>query len=560
MSQPVTTTLSISSFVSKRREEALKKDHIISIEQVADDSLSGQDPEVVRGLKARHIQLIALGGAIGTGLFIGSGSALSTCGPAPLLTSYLVMATCVWLVMNQLGEMVIFLPLSGEASTYALAKKYLNRPLGFTVGWNLFYAHAMVAPSEVTACALIMSYWTDANSAIFISVFGITTIIINFLPVRYFGESEFCVAIIKILCITGLIILGVVIFFGGAPDQHGVLGFHYWKHPGAFVEYLVPGNTGRFLATWTAIVKSGFAFVLTPEVLASCAAEAQNPRRSMPKAFSRVVYRLIFFYVFGVLIVGIIVASNKKRLMNAIAAGESSGAASPFVIGIQEVGIKVLPHIINACILTSAYSAGTSQLYAASRSLHSMALNGDAPKFFATLNRWGIPYFSVAISSLFVFLAYLNCSQSSSTVFNWLSNIVSISGFISWMFVAMCYLRFRTIIDHHGLNERVPYRFPGMKYFAYFTGSFFGILAVTNGFYVFFPQNWSTSNFFAAYITILFVASLYIGSSAYYRVWRFVDPLDVNISEQLLRVEAEEREVTVPAPTTILEKAWQYAF
>ena len=117
MSQPVTTTLSISSFVSKRREEALKKDHIISIEQVADDSLSGQDPEVVRGLKARHIQLIALGGAIGTGLFIGSGSALSTCGPAPLLTSYLVMATCVWLVMNQLGEMVIFLPLSGEAST-----------------------------------------------------------------------------------------------------------------------------------------------------------------------------------------------------------------------------------------------------------------------------------------------------------------------------------------------------------------------------------------------------------------------------------------------------------
>lgn len=560
MSQPISTVVSVSSFLSKKKDEQLKKQHIVSIEQLTYDDDLEEKSEVVRGLKSRHIQLIALGGAIGTGLFIGSGSALSVCGPAPLLTSYMIIAFCVWLVMNQLGEMVIFLPISGNASVYALTKKYLNSPLSFTAGWNLFYAQAMVPPSEVTACALIIQYWTDANSAIFISIFGLTTIALNFLPVKYYGESEFCVAIIKILCITGLIILGVVIFFGGGPNQHGVLGFHYWKHPGAFVEYLVPGNTGRFLATWTAIVKSGFAFVLTPEILASCAAEAENPRRSMPKAFRRVIYRLIFFYVGGVLVIGVIVASNNSRLMSAIAAGKSNAAASPFVIGISEVGIKVLPHIVNACFLTSAYSAGTSQLYAASRSLHSMAINGDAPKIFGKLNRWGVPYYSVGLGSLFIFLAYLNCSNSSSTVFAWLSNIVSISGFLSWMFVGICYVRFRKIIDYLDLNDRIPYRVPLMKYGAYFTTGFFAILSLTNGFYVFFPQNWSTSNFFAAYITLLFVAALYAGSTIYYRQWRLNSLENIDIMDLLERVEEEDNEAIVYEPKTILEKIWWHAF
>lgn len=560
MSQPISAVVSVSSFLSKKKDEQLKKKPIVSIEHVTYDDDLEEKSEVVRGLKSRHIQLIALGGAIGTGLFIGSGSALSVCGPAPLLTSYMITAFCVWLVMNQLGEMVIFLPISGNASVYALTKKYLNSPLSFTAGWNLFYAQAMVPPSEVTACALIIEYWTDANSAIFISIFGIATIGMNFLPVKYYGESEFCVAIIKILCITGLIILGVVIFFGGGPNQDGVLGFHYWKHPGAFVDYLVPGNTGRFLATWTAIVKSGFAFVLTPEILASCAAEAENPRRSMPKAFRRVIYRLIFFYVGGVLVIGVIVASNNSRLMSAIAAGKSNAAASPFVIGISEVGIKVLPHIVNACFLTSAYSAGTSQLYAASRSLHSMAINGDAPRIFGKLNRWGVPYYSVGLGSLFIFLSYLNCSNTSSTVFAWLSNIVSISGFLSWMFVGICYLRFRNIIDYLDLNDRIPYRVPLMRHGAYFTTGFFAILSLTNGFYVFFPQNWSTSNFFAAYITLLFVAVLYAGSTIYYRQWRLIPPENIEIMDLLERVEAEENEALVYEPNTILEKIWWYAF
>lgn len=560
MSQPISAVVSVSSFLSKKKDEQLKKKPIVSIEHVTYDDDLEEKSEVVRGLKSRHIQLIALGGAIGTGLFIGSGSALSVCGPAPLLTSYMITAFCVWLVMNQLGEMVIFLPISGNASVYALTKKYLNSPLSFTAGWNLFYAQAMVPPSEVTACALIIEYWTDANSAIFISIFALTTIGMNFLPVKYYGESEFCVAIIKILCITGLIILGVVIFFGGGPNQDGVLGFHYWKHPGAFVDYLVPGTTGRFLATWTAIVKSGFAFVLTPEILASCAAEAENPRRSMPKAFRRVIYRLIFFYVGGVLVIGVIVASNNSRLMSAIAAGKSNAAASPFVIGISEVGIKVLPHIVNACFLTSAYSAGTSQLYAASRSLHSMAINGDAPRIFGKLNRWGVPYYSVGLGSLFIFLAYLNCSNTSSTVFAWLSNIVSISGFLSWMFVGICYVRFRNIIDYFGLNNRIPYRVPLMKYGAFFTIGFFAILSLTNGFYVFFPQNWSISNFFAAYITLLFVGVLYAGSTIYYRQWRLIPPENVEIMDLLERVEEEENETTVYEPNTILEKIWWYAF
>lgn len=414
--------------------------------------------QIVRGLKSRHVQLIALGSAIGTGLFIGSGGALSVCGPAPLLIAYIIMSIFVWTIMNQLTEMVVLIPLPGEASLYSLTKTYVNRPLSFMCGWNLFYAMAMIVPSEITACALLISYWTSANSAIFVSIFIVISIAITMLPVKVFGESEFWVSSIKILTIIGLIIVGIVIFFGGGPAQHKVLGFHYWKNPGAFNPHLAEGNTGRFMAVWTAIIKSGFSFVLVPETVTSCSAESINPRRNMPRACQRFVYRLAIFYVAGTLVVGVVVGYNNDRLMNAIRSGKSNAAASPFVIGIQEAGIRILPHIINACILTSAYSCGTALLYGSSRTLHSMALKGDAPKIFAKVNKYGVPYYSTAAASLFCLLSYLNCSKSSSVVFNWLSNLATISGFVSWIFSSITYLRFRKVIDMLNLNDRIPFR------------------------------------------------------------------------------------------------------
>ncbi|QLQ81237.1 hypothetical protein HG537_0E05930 [Torulaspora globosa] len=556
-----TENVSLSPYLSSQ----VKENIMTSIQDVIDTeqgSFSDVEKEpshqIVRGLKSRHIQLIALGSAIGTGLFIGSGGALSTCGPAPVLIAYIIMSAFIWTLMNQLTEMVTLVPLPGEASLNSLVRTYLNRPLSFTCGWNLFYAMAMIAPAEITACALLVQYWTDANSAIFISIFVVATVVLTMLPVKFFGESEFWVCSIKILTITGLIIVGIVIFFGGGPAQDHVLGFHYWKHPGAFKEHLVPGSTGKFLAVWTAIIKSGFSFVLVPEVVTSCSAESTNPRRNMPRACSRFIYRLALFYVVGSLVIGVVVGSDNSSLLNAVSKGDSTAAASPFVIGIKEAGIKILPHIINACIMTSAYSCGTGVLYGSSRTLHAMAMRGEAPKIFKKVNRFGVPYYSTGCACLFTLLAYLNCSKSSSVVFNWLSNIATISGFVSWVLVSTVYLKFRKVIDQLDLNDRVPFRVRFQKIGAYCSIVFFTLLGLTNGYAVFIKGNWDTSTFFTCYITIGFVFLLFVGSTIYYKEvsFRNADEIAKDLIPKIDICDEEERNEVVPVPKNLLEKIW----
>ncbi|ODV96695.1 hypothetical protein PACTADRAFT_74318 [Pachysolen tannophilus NRRL Y-2460] len=512
-----------------------------------------------KGLEQRHIQLLALGGCIGTGLFVGSGSALSTCGPAALLISYMIMSFFVWSVMQQITEMVTWLPLPGRSTMSYLAARYCDDSLSFCVGWNYYYAFSMIAPAEVSAAAFVIQYWSSLNVAVWISIMLVLMLALNFAPVKYFGESEFWIATIKLFAVTGLIIVGIVIFFGGAPKSDGVLGFHYWKHPGAYVEHLADGNTGKFLACWTAIIKSGFSFVLSPELITTAIAESKNPRYSLPKASNRFIYRLMFFYIGGTLTIGVICASNDSRLMSAIDSGSSSAAASPFVIGIQNFGIPVLNHIINACILTSAFSCGNSFIYSSSRILYSMALEGKhAPRFFAKTNRHGVPYIAVIIGGGWISLAYLEVSDSSSVVFTWLSNIATISGFFGWIFSSIIYLRFRKAMIFHGTYDKNPFKANLQPYCAYLTLGFFSILALTNGYAVFIKGNWSTSDFFAAYVTVGFVFVLYFGHKLYTRNWKrwYIPVEEIDVFTGLDEVEAEAASYKRRDPKNIIEKFW----
>ncbi|OWB57037.1 hypothetical protein B5S28_g2960 [[Candida] boidinii] len=529
----------------------------IEISSTDDYSSEGlQKTDVHRGLESRHVQLIALGGAIGTGLFVGSGAALAAAGPASILIAYILIAIFVWTLMNQLGEMVTYIPAPGKATVYALCERYTgSKSLSFAAGLNLYYAQALLAPAEITAAAFVIQYWSDLNVAIWISIFWVSMVALNFLAVKFFGEVEFWIASIKVLCILGLIIVGIVIFFGGGPAQHHVLGFHYWKHPGAFVEHLTGGAAGRFCGILTAIIKSAFAFILAPEFVACCAAESVNPRVNLPKATDRFIYRLIFFYICGVLVIGVIVASNDPRLMNAIASGSSGAAASPFVIGIQNAGIKVLNHIVNACILTSAYSCGNSFIYAGSRTLHSMAIAGQVPKLFGYTNKYGIPYYSVALTAAIALISYLNVSSSSSQVFTWLSNISTVSGFISWILVSVTYLRYRKAIDYHGMTDRVPYRPPLQVIGSWGSIIFFSLISLVNGYAVFF--SWSTADFFAAYITLPIFFALLFGHMAWSREICFWKPSsEIDVITGLEEIEKEEAEYDIPVARNWLEKVW----
>ena len=238
--------------------------------------------------------------------------------------------------------------------------------------------------------------------------------------------------------------IGIVLFFGGGP-HHQRLGFYYWQDPGAFIPYKAPGDTGKFLAFWTALVRSGFAFILSPELVAITAGESHAPRRNIPKAAGRFIYRLALFYCLGSLVISVIVPSNDKNLLQAVSDETSNAGASPFVLGIQNAGIPVLNHIISlisfqkfkiqklicdidAVILTSAASAGNSFLYAASRNLYSLAITNQAPAVFQICNKQGVPWVAVLFSSALACLVYLSVSESSNTVFNWFINITTISG------------------------------------------------------------------------------------------------------------------------------------
>lgn len=519
------------------------------------NSVIEQKGGLKRGLSSRHMQLISLGGGIGTGLFVGSGAALATAGPAALLIGYVILCGFLWSIMNQLAEMVTFLPLPGRSTPFALCARFTgNKSLAFAAGLNLVYAQALLSPAEISAASFVIDYWTDLNPAIFISVFWVVIVALNMCAVKFFGETEFWIASIKILTIIGLIILGVVIFFGGGPAQHHVLGFHYWKDPGAFAEHLTGGATGRFLSVWTSIIKSAFAFILAPELITCCAAEAEHPRQNLPKAANRFVYRLIFFYICGALVIGVVVPYNSDRLMLAINQGKSGAAASPFVIGIENSGIK-LGSLINACILTSAFSSGNSFLYGSSRNLYSMAVRGSLPKVLTRCNRWGVPYLCVGVCGAISLLAFLTVSNSSTVAFTWLSNISTVSGFISWIIISITYLRYRKALKFHNLDGRVTFRPPLQIAGAYASIIFFTIISLTNGYAVFFDFN--GSDFVAAYITIPIILCLYFGHAIWTKNWRFYAPLEeIDCITGLKEIEEEQDSYKPRNPRNFLEKIW----
>lgn len=459
------------------------------------------------------------------------------------------MMLVVYCMMNILAEMVTFLPMKGISIPYFVGR-FVDPSLAFAAGWNYWYAYAMLVAAETSAAAIVLDYWkVPVNVAVWITMVLIIILLLNVIAVSFFGEAEFWFASIKLITIMGLIILGIVLFFGGGPN-HDRLGFRYWQNPGAFKEYQASGATGRFLAYWHAFIRAGFAFITSPELIAIAAGETVDPRRNIPKAAKRFVWRLAIFYGFSSLLIGILVPSNDPQLL-----GASNASASPFVIGIQRAGIPGLNHAINGAILTSAWSAGNSFLYSGSRVLYSMSLSGQAPKFFSITNKRGVPYVAVLFTWAFGLFAYLNVSNTGATVFNWFVSISTISGFIAWIVVCITYLRFRSAFEYHGLLHTLPYRTPLQPYLTYIVLVLICVLTLTNGFQVFVGK-FDVKNFVAAYITLPIFLALYVGHKVWHRTpWcRKVEDMDIATGKREMD-ELAEMEV-LREPKNWLQKVW----
>ncbi|KAJ5677598.1 Dicarboxylic amino acid permease [Penicillium maclennaniae] len=509
--------------------------------------------ELQRALKARHITMIAIGGAIGTGLIIGTGEALAKAGPGSILIAYAWVGFIVYLVMCALGEMAAWLPLPSGFTGYAV--RFCDPALGFTVGWMYWFKYILVTPNQLTAGALVISYWLPAekvNPGVWITVFLLLIICINYFGVKFFGEFEFWLSSFKVVVILGIILLSFILMLGGGPD-HDRKGFRYWKDPGAFAEYIDTGASGRFYAFWSTMVSATFAYLGT-ELVGVTVGEAQNPRRTIPRAIRLTFYRILVFYVLSVLLVGTLVKYNDPKLAFAVNAS-SSAAASPFVVAIENAGIPALSHILNACILLFVFSAANSDLYIATRTIYGLAREGKAPRILSRTDRRGVPIFALGVSALFALLAYMNVSSDSKTIFKYFVNLVTIFGLLTWISILVTHIYFvRARRAQNVPDSELAYVAPFGVYGSYGALAFCILIALTKNFNVFTHSpkygNFDYKNFITAYLGIPLYLILIFGYKFTHRgepkvtpenadLWSGKDEIDREEAAFLARKEAQ---------------------
>lgn len=239
---------------------------------------------------------------------------------------------------------------------------------------------------------------------------------------QWYGESEFWLALSKVLLSIGLILFTFIVMLGGNPKGDR-FGFRYWNEPGAFAEYYKTGDLGRWLGFLACLIQASFT-IAGPDYVSMAAGEAANPRGVLPRTYNGIFYRLTAFFVLGVLCIGILVPYNDHTLAEAFAKGLPGAAASPYVVAMDRLGIPILPHIVNAMILLAAFSAGNSYVYCASRSLYGLALDGKAPRLFTKCTKRGVPIYCVTVVMLIALLAFLQVSNSASVVLDWFVNLV----------------------------------------------------------------------------------------------------------------------------------------
>lgn len=471
-------------------------------------------------------------------------------------TSYAVTGFNLYCVINSLGEMAAWLPVPGAVPVFAA--RYVDPALGFTLGWNYWYQFAIGVPIEVTVSVVIVEYWGAHHGipqAALVTIFFVPMVLVNCLPVRVYGEAEFVLGAVKLLTIMGLILLMFLITVGASPSGEAI-GFRYWVDPGPMNEYteLATGSLGRFLAFFKVFIQATFSYGGS-EMVVVASGETENPRRNIPKAIRRVFWRIAIFYVLAIFLVGLCTSSRDPKLLNAISSSAPGAGQSPFVVAIDNAGIRTLPHIINAVVLSSAWSAGNSFFYASTRVLYSAALDGKAPRFLR-FERYGVPYGCVAATAALGCLSYMSVSEKSVPTFWYISNLSAVSTLVVWASVCVTYLRFYYALRRQGVpRDAVPYRAPGQPFLAYFAVCFCLVIALFNGFDAFFPGKFSAKTFIPPYINIPIFLVLFFGYKIVKKT-RFVGLDEMDIWSGKAEIDRLEGTWPVVRPRNWLERIW----
>jgi len=415
--------------------------------------------QLQRKLGARHLNMIAIGGSIGTGLFLASGATIASAGPGGALLAYALIGVMIYFLMTSLGELATHNPTSGAFFTYGT--KYVEGGFGFALGWNYWYNWAITVAFELVAVQFIMKFWFPDIpgfywSAIFLAViFGI-----NALTVKGFGESEFFFSLVKVLAIIAFIIIGIWMI-AKIMLTPGVSAFANWSVGEApFV--------GGFQALIGVAMIAGFSFQGT-EMVGVAAGESKDPQKTIPVAIKQIFWRILLFYIVCIFIIGTLVAYNDPRLLQAAATEDIT--LSPFTLLYEKAGFAFAASMMNAVILTAILSAGNSGMYSSTRMLFDMARKGSAPKLFAHLDPRGVPMNALYATTAIAALCFLTTFFGEQEVFNWLLNMSGMCGFIVWLGIAISHYRFRKGYLAQGYRlEGLAYRakfFPFAPWFAF---------------------------------------------------------------------------------------------
>ena len=460
------------------------------------------DPEsgVKRGLKTRHLSMMALAGIIGPGLLVGSGGALASGGPAPLLIGFGVIGILAFSIMQSLGEITTLYP-SGGAFT-SLADRMVDKAFGVAVGWNYFIIWIAVLANEYNTLCSILVFWSDKVPLWgYFLIFWVAFLAFQLLGVEAFGEAEFWLAIIKIAGLVAFFIFAITYAAGGLIGQNETLGFRYWHDPGAFSDGF------RGVATVFVFCSTFYAGC---ESVAVAATETKNPSVAVPLAIRQVFWRIIFIYIGSAFFFGLVCPSNADGLAN----GASKALKSPMTIAIQNAGWNGGVHLINTFILATCLSASNSSIYIGSRTILYMAQEGKAPRFLGRTNGRGVPVYAIVFTNLFGALSMMNVSTGAGKAYSYIVNLSGVSTFLVWGSISFIHIRFRRAWSAQGRSlDELPFRS-----FLYPWNAYFGLGANV---FLAFVQGWTSlspfdaGSFVDAYILLPLFPIIYVG----YKIW-----------------------------------------
>ncbi|GAA1393393.1 amino acid permease [Luteococcus peritonei] len=393
------------------------------------------DEGLARGLKARHLQMIALGSSIGTGLFLGSGASIQLAGPAVLL-AFLLAGTIVFFIMRMLGEMAVAHPISGSFAAYA--REYIGPAAGFVVGWNWWFTTIVVGMLELAAAGTFMDFWFPGHPKWLTAVVCLVAItLLNVIHVGAFGEVEFWMSAVKVVALVAMIVLGLCLVMGLGPEP--AIGFgNLWQHGG----FAPTGLKGILLS----LVAVSFTFGGIVSI-GTAAGEVEEPSRSIPRAINTVLVRIIIFYVGGVGIMLLLWPWNQL-----------DANSSPFVRVLVGLGIGGAATLLNIVVIAAALSVFNTMTYSGARMLRDLARGGQAPDFFDHTNRRGVPLRALLVNAALMGLVVALTMVFGDKLLFVLISIIVCAELISWTSIVVAHLRFRSRLRQSG--EGSAYRAP----------------------------------------------------------------------------------------------------